>query len=295
MMRHDDMTQLKLVSWWSFCPTYWLVLCPSFQASALEWCWPVFHVYHPSCLHGAQCSGAKGWTGPRTCSTFTWGTASSTGGAASLSFGVVRRYKMWRADVMTAQPSHHCFCFFLLGVQLSILASVILEEKQRKKASKYAKKRQLKKEVQIVETTPAESDEGEIWGMAWWCLKSLDVSNICTISRPKDTKVFDSFLMFYIYIKLVSLGLWGGVSIRLVKIEENQKLAKNSSFPFFGNIKKHRFLLNFYFFRISEKSKNDVFWYFSVFPEFQEIHKNLENHVFCSFLIFQKYEKTMPF
>lgn len=58
------------------------------------------------------------------------------------------------------------FLFFLLGVQLSILASVILEEKQRKKASKYAKKRQLKKEVQIVETTPAESDEGEIWGMA---------------------------------------------------------------------------------------------------------------------------------
>lgn len=52
------------------------------------------------------------------------------------------------------------------GVQLSILASVILEEKQRKKASKHAKKRQLKKEVQIVETTPAESDEGEIWGMA---------------------------------------------------------------------------------------------------------------------------------
>ena len=38
-------------------------------------------------------------------------------------------------------------------------------------------------------------------------------------------------------IKLVSLGLWGGVSIRLVKIEENQKLAKNSSFLFFGNQK----------------------------------------------------------
>ena len=66
-------------------------------------------------------------------------------------------------------------------------------------------------------------------------------------------------------IKLVSLGLWGGVSVRLVKIEENQKLAKNNSFLFFGNIKKHRFLLNFYFFRISEKQENGVFLMFLVF------------------------------
>ena len=113
MMRHDDMTQLKLVSWWSFCPTYWLVLCPSFQASALEWCWPIFHVYHPSCLHGAQCSGAKGWTGPRTCSTFTRGTASSTGGAASLSFGVVRRYKIVRCEgPMLWQPNRPIIVVF---------------------------------------------------------------------------------------------------------------------------------------------------------------------------------------
>ncbi len=69
---------------------------------------------------------------------------------------------------MSAQPSHHVF--FLLRVQLSILASVILEEKQRRKASKYAKKRQLKKEVQsTVEATAAEQDEGEIWAQCRAC------------------------------------------------------------------------------------------------------------------------------
>lgn len=65
---------------------------------------------------------------------------------------------------MTAQPSHHCFFCLEFSYQSWISD---LEEKQRKKASKYAKKRQLKKEVQsTVETTPAEPDEGEIWGMA---------------------------------------------------------------------------------------------------------------------------------